>query len=129
MNPLLRAINTSNAPKPLGTYSQAVVIGTTVYLSGQIPLDPSTRQLVTGNFRDQLCRVFDNLQAVANAAGGSLANAIKLNVYLTDPNHFPVLNEVMPAYFCLPYPARTMIAVSVLPLGAAVEIDVLLELT
>ncbi|MEK7322056.1 MAG: RidA family protein [Pseudomonadota bacterium] len=116
-------INTNRAPAAIGTYSQAVRIGGTVYLSGQIPLVPATMQLHDGDMRAQIAQVFDNLQAVAEAAGGTLADVVKLNIFLTDLAHFPLVNEVMAAYFREPYPARAAIGVAALPKGAAVEAD------
>jgi reactive intermediate/imine deaminase len=121
-------IHTDNAPAAIGTYSQAVRCGQTVYLSGQIPLDPGTMALVDGDFADHVRRVFDNLAAVAAASGGSLADIVKLNVYLTDLANFPVVNEVMADYFRAPYPARAAIGVAALPKGAAVEADAVLYL-
>ena len=116
-------INTAAAPAAIGTYSQAVKVGDTVYLSGQIPLVPQTMQLVEGEMSAQIRQVFDNLQAVAAAAGGGLADIVKLNIYLTDLGHFPLVNEVMAAYFQEPYPARAAIGVASLPKGAAIEAD------
>lgn len=116
-------INTNKAPKAIGTYSQAVRVGKTLYLSGQIPLDPETMELVEGDMRAQIRRVLDNLEAVAAAAGGSLSSLVKLNVFLTDLGDFPLVNEVMADYFDEPYPARAAIGVSALPKGAAVEMD------
>ncbi|MHB8472866.1 MAG: RidA family protein [Gammaproteobacteria bacterium] len=116
-------ISTDRAPQAIGTYSQAVKIGDTVYLSGQIPLVPETMELVQGEMAAQIRRVFDNLQAVAEAAGGSLADVVKLNVYLTDLSHFPLINQVMAEYFTEPYPARAAVGVAALPKGAAVEMD------
>ncbi len=116
-------IQTSKAPQAIGTYSQAVKVGGTVYLSGQIPLVPETMEMVQGGIEAQIRRVFDNLQAVAEAAGGSLADVVKLNVFLTDLGHFPVVNQVMAGYFQEPYPARAAIGVTALPKGAAVEMD------
>lgn len=116
-------IQTSKAPQAIGTYSQAVKVGGTVYLSGQIPLVPETMEMVQGGIEAQIRRVFDNLQAVAEAAGGSLADVVKLNVFLTDLAHFPVVNQVMAGYFQEPYPARAAIGVAALPRGAAVEMD------
>jgi reactive intermediate/imine deaminase len=121
-------IRTDQAPQAIGTYSQAVKVGTTVYLSGQIPLDPLSMELVTGDIEAQIRRVFENLQAVARAAGGSLADVVKLNVFLTDLADFPVVNRVMAEYFQEPYPARAAIGVAALPRGAAVEMDGVLEL-
>ena len=121
-------ISTDQAPQAIGTYSQAVKVGNTVYLSGQIPLDPQTMELVTGDIQAQIKRVFDNLVAVAVAAGGSLADVAKLNVFLTDLSHFPLVNEVMAQYFSEPYPARAAIGVAALPKGAQVEMDAVMEL-
>jgi len=120
-------IQTDKAPKAIGTYSQAVKCGTTVYCSGQIPLDPATMNLVEGDMSAQVKRVFDNLQAVAEAAGGSLADVAKLNVFLTDLGHFALVNEIMAEYFQEPYPARAAIGVASLPKGAQVEMDAVLE--
>jgi len=124
----LTAISTPAAPGAIGTYSQAVRAGSTVYLSGQIPLDPETMELVTGDVETQVRRVFDNLQAVARAAGGQLAHAVKINVYLTDLAHFQTVNKVMAEYFAQPYPARAAVGVASLPRGAAVEVDAVLVL-
>ncbi len=121
-------IQTEQAPQAIGTYSQAVKVGDTVYLSGQIPLDPATMELVQGDIARQIRQVFDNLQAVARAAGGSLQDIVKLNVFLTDLAHFPVVNEIMAQYFDAPYPARAAIGVAQLPKGAAVEMDAILVL-
>jgi len=120
-------VHTAEAPKAIGTYSQAVRCGTTVYLSGQIPLDPKTMVLVAGGIEDQIHQVFRNLAAVARAAGGSLDHAVKLNVYLTDLTHFPKVNEIMAQYFTEPYPARAAVGVAGLPRGALVEIDAILH--
>lgn len=119
-------ITTDKAPQAIGTYSQAVKVGNTVYLSGQIPLDPATMQLVEGDMRAQIVRVFENLKAVAAAAGGSLADLVKVNVYLTDLSHFPLVNEVMAGYLKEPYPARAAVGVAQLPRGAAVEMDAIM---
>ena len=121
-------IKTDKAPQAIGTYSQAVKVNTTVYLSGQIPLVPESMQMVQGDMRVQIMRVFDNLQAVAEAAGGSLADVAKLNVFLTDLGDFPLVNEVMADYFEEPYPARAAIGVAALPKDAGVEMDAVLEL-
>ncbi len=121
-------IKTDNAPQAIGTYSQAVKVGNTVYLSGQIPLVPETMEMVEGGIEEQIRRVFDNLSAVAEAAGGSLVDVVKLNVFLTDLAHFPVVNEVMASYFSEPYPARAAIGVAQLPKDAAVEMDAVMEL-
>lgn len=116
-------INTDKAPKAIGTYSQAVKIDSTVYMSGQIPLVPETMELVEGDIKVQIQRVFDNLKAVANAAGGDLKDIAKLNIFLTDLTHFPIVNEAMAEYFTEPYPARAAIGVASLPKGAQVEMD------
>jgi reactive intermediate/imine deaminase len=121
-------IHTDKAPQAIGPYSQAVRAGDTVYLSGQIPLDPKTMQLVTGDIDAEIRRVFDNLAAVAEAAGGSLANAVKVNVFLTDLAHFARVNEIMASYCTQPYPARAAIGVAQLPRGARVEIECILHL-
>lgn len=116
-------VSTDQAPEAIGTYSQAVKCGASVYLSGQIPLIPGTMEMVEGNIEAQIRRVFENLQAVARAAGGSLADLVKLNVFLTDLAYFPIVNQVMAEYFSEPYPARAAIGVAALPKGAAVEMD------
>lgn len=121
-------IHTDKAPQAIGTYSQAVKVGTTVYLSGQIPLVPETMELVDGDMEAQIRQVFDNLSAMCTAAGGNLADLVKLNIFLTDLSHFPLVNEVMATYFKQPYPARAAIGVASLPKGAAVEMDGILEL-
>jgi reactive intermediate/imine deaminase len=115
-------ISTDQAPAAIGTYSQAVKVGDTVYLSGQIPLDPGTMTLVEG-IEAQIRRVFTNLSAVATAAGGSLNEIVKLTVFLTDPEHFALVNQIMAEYFQPPYPARAAIGVATLPRGAQVEMD------
>ncbi|MGR9099327.1 MAG: RidA family protein [Gammaproteobacteria bacterium] len=119
-------IDTVQAPQAIGTYSQAVKVGHTVYLSGQIPLDPETMTLVEGDIAAEIRRVLDNLTAVAKAAGGSLENIVKLNVYLTDLSNFPIVNEIMGKYFDEPYPARAAIGVSALPKDAGVEMDAIM---
>jgi len=118
-------ISTSKAPAAVGTYSQAVAVtaGTTVYLSGQIPLVPETMEVVEGDIQDQIHQVFKNLTAVCQEAGGDLSNIIKLNIFLTDLNNFAVLNEIMSSYFDQPYPARAAIGVNELPKGVSVEMD------
>ena len=121
-------IHTPRAPAAIGPYSQAVRAGSTIYLSGQIPLDPKTMELVKGDIRAQTRQVFDNLAAVAEAAGGSFANAVRLTIYLTDLANFPVVNEIMAEYCKEPYPARATIGVAQLPRGAAVEVDGILVL-
>ncbi len=123
-----RIVSTDSAPEAIGTYSQAIRTGDTVFLSGQIPLIPETMALVEGDIRDQIHQVFRNLTAVAEAAGGSLADTVKLNVYLTDLSHFPVVNEVMAEYFQQPYPARAAVGVAALPKGAEVEMDAIMVL-
>ena len=122
-----KAIVTASAPNALGTYSQAIRAGDTVYLSGQIPLDPESMELVSG-VREQIHQVFRNLRAVAVAAGGDFGDLVKLNVYLTDLADFPLVNEVMAGYFDEPYPARAAIGVASLPLGARVEMEGILVL-
>ena len=122
-------IQTERAPQAIGTYSQAVRSGNTVYMSGQIPLIPESMELVEGDMEAQIRRVFDNLSAVAEAAGGSLADVVKLNVYLPDLGHFAIVNEVMAGYFQPPYPARAAVGVAALPKGAQVEMDAVMEIT
>ena len=121
-------IATDKAPQAIGTYSQAVKVGSTVYMSGQIPLVPETMEMAEGDMAAQIRRVFDNLSAVAEAAGGSLKDVAKLNIFLTDLSHFPTVNEVMAEYFEQPYPARAAIGVAQLPKDAGVEMDAVLEL-
>ena len=118
-----KSIQTDQAPQAIGTYSQAVRCGDTVYLSGQIPLQPDTMEMVQGDMQAQIRRVFDNLAAVASAAGGSLADVVKLNVFLTDLGHFSLVNEIMADYFQQPYPARAAVGVAALPKDAQVEMD------
>ncbi len=121
-------ISTDKAPQAIGTYSQAVKIDQTVYLSGQIPLVPETMELVEGDMRTQITQVFNNLTAVAEAAGGSLVDVAKLNIYLTDLGHFPLVNEVMSEFFSQPYPARAAVGVAELPKASQVEMDAVLVL-
>jgi len=121
-------ISTDKAPQAIGTYSQAVKVGNTVYLSGQIPLIPETMEMVDGNIEASIRRVFDNLTAVCEAAGGSLKDIVKLNIFLTDLTNFPIVNEVMADYFQQPYPARAAIGVAQLPKDAGVEMDGVMEL-
>lgn len=121
-------ISTDQAPQAIGTYSQAVKVGTTVYLSGQIPLVPETMEIVEGDIEARIHRVFQNLQAVCKAAGGDLSDIVKLNVFLTDLGNFPVVNKVMAEYFAEPYPARAAIGVAALPKDAGVEMDGVMEL-
>ena len=123
-----RPPSTSSPPAAIAPYRQPKVVGTLLFPSGQIPLVPETMALVTGDMEAQIRRVFDNLAAVAEAAGGSLGDLVKLNVYLTDLGHFPLVNQVMTAYFSEPYPARAAIGVAALPKGAAVEMDGILIL-
>ncbi len=120
-------ISTDKAPQAIGTYSQAVKVGNTVYLSGQIPLIPETMEMVEGDMEAQIVRVFDNLTAVTEAAGGNLNDIAKLNIFLTDLGHFPLVNEVMARYFSQPYPARAAIGVASLPKNADVEMDGVME--
>lgn len=124
-----QVIKTDHAPAAIGTYSQAVKVGATVYLSGQISLDPKTMELVQGDMRAQVESVFRNLQAVATAAGGNLADIVKLTVYLTDLSHFALVNEVMASFFSEPYPARAAVGVTALPKGAAIEIEGIMDLS
>ncbi len=121
-------IHTHNAPQAIGTYSQAIKVNRTVYLSGQIPLVPSTMMMIEGDIIAQITQVFENLQAVAHAAGGDLNDIVKLNVFLTDLAHFPIVNEIMGKYFHEPYPARAAIGVASLPKFAGVEMDGIMEL-
>ena len=123
-----RTITTAAAPAAIGTYSQAVASSGLIFLSGQIPLDPATMELVSEDFRTQAEQVFKNLSAVAEAAGGSLADAVKFNAYLTDLANFPIVNEVMAEYVNEPYPARAAVGISQLPKGAQVEIEGVLVL-
>ena len=120
---MMQVIHSNSAPAAIGTYSQAIQCGDTVYLSGQIPLDPNTMELCSDDIFLQIKQVLDNLQAVCEAAGGSLAQIVKLNVYLTDLSHFPLINEVMAQYFTAPYPARAAIGIAALPRGSQVEMD------
>ena len=122
-------IHTDKAPQAIGTYSQAVKTGNTVYMSGQIPLVPETMEMVAGDMAAQIRRVFDNLRAVAQAAGGDLKDIAKLNIFLTDLGHFPLVNEIMAEYFQQPYPARAAIGVASLPKAAGVEMDAVMELS
>ncbi len=122
-------IHTHDAPAAIGTYSQAVKVGNTVYLAGQIPLDPTSMTMVTDNMEAQIRRVLDNMKAVAHAAGGTLDDIVKLNVFLVELSHFPLVNEIMAGYFSEPYPARAAIGVASLPRGAGVEMDAIMVLT
>lgn len=121
-------IHTANAPEAIGTYSQAIKVGDVVYLSGQIPLVPETMTVIEGDFATQTRQVFDNLSAVAEAAGGSLQDVVKLNIYLTDLSFFGTVNEIMAEYFQQPYPARAAIGVASLPKAVPVEMDAILHL-
>ncbi len=121
-------IQTDNAPQAIGTYSQAVKVGNTVYISGQIPLDPVSMDVIAGGTEAQITRVFDNLSAVAEASGGSLGEVVKLNIFLTDLGCFASVNEIMALYFTEPYPARAAIEVSALPKGVEIEMDAVLVL-
>ena len=121
-------IHTSKAPEAIGTYSQAVKVGDVVYMSGQIPLVPETMNVVEGDFSTQVRRVFDNLTAVAEAAGGSLQDIVKLNIFLTDLAHFGTVNEIMADYFEQPYPARAAIGVASLPKEVPVEMDAIMHI-
>lgn len=124
-----RIITTTQAPEAIGTYSQAVRVGDMVFISGQIPLEPPFgKTIIAGDFRDQVFRVFDNLKAIAEAADGTLNEVVKLTIFLTDLNYFPVINEIMPRYFSEPYPARAVIGVASLPKGAMVEMDAIMVL-
>lgn len=122
----MQVIETPKAPKAIGTYSQAIRCDNTVYLSGQIPLDPHTMQLCSEDIKAQIQQVLKNLAAVCEAGGGSLAHIVKLNVYLTDLTHFPLINEAMEQYFKVPYPARAAIGVAALPKNAQVEMDAIM---
>ncbi len=121
-----RIIQTDNAPQAIGTYSQAIKVDNTVYLSGQIPLVPETMEIAEGDISDHIRQVFDNLQAVAVASGGTLHDVVKLNVFLTDLSNFPIVNEIMSEYFTQSFPARAAVGVSALPKGVGVEIDAIM---
>ncbi len=121
-------IYTEKAPQAIGTYSQAVKVDRTVYLSGQIPLDPVSMEIIKGDITDHIRRVFDNLRAVAQASGGDLADIVKLNVFLTDLGNFPIVNQIMGEYFAEPYPARAAVGVAALPKGVGIEMDAIMEL-
>lgn len=123
-----KAIHSEAAPAAIGTYSQAIQVGNLVFLSGQIPLDPSTMEIVDGDFEARARQVFDNLKVVAEAAGGSLDHIVKLTVYLTDLDNFAAVNAVMGEYFAEPYPARAALGVAALPKGADVEAEAILAL-
>jgi len=123
-----KIIFTEDAPQAIGTYSQAVRVGNTVYLSGQIPLIPETMELIEGDITNQIKRVFMNLAAVAKASGGTLTNINKLNIYLTDLSNFPLVNEIMAEHFSEPYPARAVVGVASLPKGAMIEMDAIMTI-
>ena len=123
-----KIISTENAPAAIGTYSQAVKVGSTVYISGQIPLDPATMSLVADTFPEQCEQVFDNLAAVAQAAGGSLQDIVKLSIFLVDLGNFATVNEIMARHFTEPYPARAAIGVAALPKDAQVEIEAVMDI-
>ena len=121
-------IFTEDAPQAIGTYSQAIKVGNTIYLSGQIPLIPETMELIEGDITNQIKRVFMNLAAVAKASGGTLTNINKLNIYLTDLSNFPLINEIMAEHFSEPYPARAVVGVASLPKGAMIEMDAIMTI-
>ena len=121
-------ISTPNAPAAIGTYSQAVRAGNTIWVSGQIPLDPKTKELVAGDMEAQVRRVFDNLKAIVAAAGASLDDVVKATIYLTDLAHFALVNKVMADYFREPYPARAAVGVAALPRGAQIEVECIVAL-
>jgi reactive intermediate/imine deaminase len=122
-------IRTQNAPSAIGAYSQAVRTGNTVYISGQIPLDPSTMEVVEGGFEAEARRVFENLKGVAEASGGSLNDVVRATIYMLDLSHFAMVNEIMAEYFDEPYPARAAVGVAQLPKGVAIEMDAILDLS
>ena len=124
-----KIISTEQAPKAIGTYSQAVRVNDTVYLSGQIPLIPSSMELIEGSMEKQITQVFENLKAVCEAAEGSLDDIVKLNIFLTDLSHFSLVNEVMARYFSQPYPARAALGIASLPKGADVEMDAIMVIS
>ncbi|MCK5191447.1 MAG: RidA family protein [Methylococcales bacterium] len=121
-------IETDKAPRAIGTYSQAVRINDAVYLSGQIPLVPETMEIIEGDISVQIRQVFDNLKAVVEAAGGDFFDIVKLNVFLTDLSHFPIVNEIMSEYFSQPYPARAVVGVAALPKGVSIEMDAIMNI-
>jgi len=123
---MAKIIATADAPEAIGTYSQAVEAGGTVYLSGQIPLDPTTMKPVEGSFEAQISRVFENLKGIAEAAGGSLADVVKLTIYITDLSNYPKVNDVMGDFFQAPYPARAAVGVAALPLNVPVEVEAIM---
>lgn len=121
-------ISTDNAPQAIGTYSQAVKMDNTVYISGQIPLVPATMEVIEGGIAAEITQVFENLKAVAEAAGGSLSDIVKVNIYLTDLTNFPTVNEIMATYFSEPYPARAAVGIAALPKGVGVEMEAIMVL-
>jgi reactive intermediate/imine deaminase len=125
---LKKVIQTTQAPAAIGTYSQAIRVGDTVYISGQIPLVPETMEMIEGDFKAQTFQMFDNLKAVAEASGGTLSDVVKMNIYLTDMTQFPVVNEIMSRYFNAPYPARAALGVKELPRGALIEAEAIMVL-
>lgn len=124
-----KIIQTDNAPQAIGTYSQGVLVNNTLYVSGQIPLNPDTMQLVSKEFRDQAHQVFKNLKAVIEAAGGDVSKFVKLTIFLTDLSDFPTVNEVMSEYFSKPYPARSAVEISALPKSVKIEIEGIADLS
>lgn len=128
MSTLKESIFTDSAPQAIGPYSQAIKVGTTIYLSGQIPLDPETMEIIEGDISAHIKRVFDNLSAVAQAAGGKLEDIVKLNIFLTDLSNFPIVNDIMEQYFSQPYPARAAVGVAALPKGVGIEMDAIMEI-
>jgi len=126
---MIKVINTENAPAAIGTYSQARSTENLVFISGQIPLDPASMEIVSGNFKDRARRVFMNIQAIAEEAGGSLSDICKLTIFLTDLNDFSAVNEVMKEYFNSPYPARAALEVSALPKGVDIEAEAILVIS
>jgi reactive intermediate/imine deaminase len=123
-----QVISTANAPAAIGTYSQAVRVGNTIWVSGQIPLDPLTKELVPGDIEAQIRRVFENLKAIVLASGASLDNVVKATIFLIDLSHFALVNKVMAEYFREPYPARAAVGVAALPRGAQVEVECIVQL-
>jgi reactive intermediate/imine deaminase len=123
-----QVINTDGAPSAIGTYSQAVRSGDTLYISGQIPLDPATMEIVEGDMDAMIRRVFDSLKAITEAANGTLDQVVRVTIYLTDLNHFPLVNQIMAEYFDTPYPARAAVGVAALPKGVPVEMDAIVDL-
>ena len=124
----MRAISSSAAPAAIGTYSQAIQVGDTVYLSGQIPLDPATQVLCSEEIAPQIKQVIKNMEAICVAAGGTLADIVKITVYLLDLTHSSLVNEIMATYFVMPYPARAMVQIAGLPRGSQVEMDAIMVL-